>query len=236
MCGIIGIIADRKLNDNEINNINKLILESSIRGRHATGLAYYDFNDGDIVSYVKNADSNSFCNEYFDSIRANISKLERIRLIAHTRYSTSNIDYNQPIVYDDYATVLNGVITQEPYDKWINIFNIDTNGDKNDASILNRWIRNNSALYNILEHKCSAATINILPDGNVLYFRTHDRPMKTSSIDGVTYIASTHEILRRALGEDITIENTVPYRVYMDNSVIMHEDELGLPLPKDIQI
>ena len=103
MCGVVGIVSKNII---PTDIIEKLLLQSKIRGQHASGISYVDH---DVLKTEKIAKNATFLE---------IKNIKTRSLIAHTRYSTSSIEHNQPIAYDDLAVVHNGVITQEHSSHW----------------------------------------------------------------------------------------------------------------------
>lgn len=96
MCGVIGIVSKNILKQDVIK---KLIINSKIRGQHATGISYIDEDVIKTCIISKNAD-------YLD-----LKNVLTKSLIGHARYSTSSLEYNQPISHFNVSIVHNGVIT-----------------------------------------------------------------------------------------------------------------------------
>jgi len=109
MCGIIGVYLN-EITESQKKKIIKLILESGIRGVHATGLSY--LKDGKIITYSDHISSKNFLEG--KSLDSSLDSNGGLYMIAHTRYSTSDLRYNQPIGDDKMVICHNGVISQEP--------------------------------------------------------------------------------------------------------------------------
>ena len=95
MCAVIGAYSKDKVN---LKLFEKVILQSMIRGKHASGIAW---NDNGKLAYRVINESATFLT--FKGIETNM-------IIGHARYSTSDLNYSQPITSDTIAIVHNGVI------------------------------------------------------------------------------------------------------------------------------
>ena len=56
-------------------------------------------------------------------------------MIGHCRYSTSDLQYNQPIYNDDYSIAHNGVVSQEMPERWKELYGYDCK-TKNDSELI----------------------------------------------------------------------------------------------------
>jgi asparagine synthetase B (glutamine-hydrolysing) len=187
MCGVIGIVSKNIIPKDIIHN---LIVQSKIRGQHASGISYLE---NDIIKtkiIPKNAtfmdleDVNTKC------------------LIGHTRYSTSSLEYNQPINYLNVSIVHNGVITQEHSDNW-GKYNYKFKTSNDSEFILKSYIEGNQPIE---EYK-DASISSIILDNNsnkVHFFRNEKRPLYYAETKDTYYIASTKNILVRSGYENIT--------------------------------
>src|ERR1700693_5119376 len=102
MCGIVGITCQ----DGELTAMlmKEFLLQSQIRGKHATGISYIEKNK--IKTIKEPVSANKFIKREFP---------HSTMMIGHTRYSTSDIEYNQPISNSELSIVHNGIITQESF-------------------------------------------------------------------------------------------------------------------------
>jgi len=179
MCGVIGIKG--KVNP---NLIKKLFIETQIRGRHATGVSFWF--DGQVHTIRESVPAEDFVEmhdpaEWFDG--------EEITMIGHCRYSTSDLEFNQPIADRQRGIVHNGVITEESPDRWEELFGIRCDG-KNDTELLfrsspDRWSDSSIAMVE-------------LKDGDISWTRNGKRPLWSSITESATVVASTRDILKRA--------------------------------------
>tara|TARA_R110000772_G_scaffold239067_2_gene351088 strand:- start:1484 stop:2131 length:648 start_codon:yes stop_codon:yes gene_type:complete len=198
MCGVIGIISKNILDK---QNIKELIVQSKIRGQHATGISYIE-NETIKTSII--------------SRNAEHLELESVNtqcLIGHTRYSTSDLHHNQPINYLNVSIVHNGVITQEHSDNW-GKYNYKFKTANDSEFILKSYIEGN---HPIEEYK-DASISSIILDNNtdkVHFFRNEKRPLYYSETKDTFYIASTKNILQRSGLKNITkCKSCYNYTIY----------------------
>ena len=196
MCGIIGYY-NKKTTEGDLKILKRVMIESRIRGRHASGVAWFDGEE--IQSIIKPVPIDVLVESIdFNRFLYNSSK---VALIAHSRYSTSNIEFNQPIVSDKLAIVHNGVISQEPYETWEKTYGYKCVG-KNDSELILRAIENGD---NPLDKFPDASIASVVLDnsGDLKFFRNSRRPVWVGTIGEGVVIASTYDILKRAGVGDI---------------------------------
>lgn len=187
MCGIIAVKG--KITHKELTS---LLNEAQIRGKHATGVARWNFKTNKIEAIVDSIASKQFTQKYSKELE--IWCNDYIVLIGHTRYSTSDLRYNQPIYDESLALAHNGVVSQESPDKWA--YKCQT---ANDSELLFRYIKEHSNLDNI-EQKfkdLSYATVWI-ESAQLNAKRNGLRPLWKFSSTDVEIYASTKDILERA--------------------------------------
>lgn len=196
MCGIIGY-CNKKTTDTDLDILKRVMVESRIRGKHASGVAWFDGNR--IQSIIKPIPIDILADEVdFNKLLYNSTE---ISFIAHSRYCTSSIEFNQPIVSDKLAIVHNGVISQEPWETWEKTYGYKCVG-KNDSELILRAIESGD---NPIDKFPDASIASVVLDnsGNIEYFRNSRRPMWVGTIGGGVIIASTYDILKRAGVKDI---------------------------------
>jgi glutamine phosphoribosylpyrophosphate amidotransferase len=208
ICGIIGYCGDG-VNNSDLGILKKVMIESSIRGRHASGAAWFDGNK--ICSLIKPVP----IDELVDIIdfKKLLYETNKISFIAHSRYCTSNIEHNQPIVSSNLAIVHNGVVSQESYDTWESKYGYKCTG-KNDSELILRAIENGDNPLTKFPD-ASIASISLDSSGNIKYFRNARRPIWIGKVGNGTMIASTYDILKRAGVRDIhkvEVENDLQKR------------------------
>jgi len=193
MCGIIGIFSPT----GHINQkmVRELIEEVSIRGRHASGYAY--------------ANANTLVTKTFDKPgdEVELPNLESANsFLFHCRYSTSDLNFNQPLVAEGRALCHNGVVSQQSPDKWYDEFGIKTEGNNDSELILRAEIDYHNPKYPGAKHpierfpKASMAVVTISTH-SMHYYRNEQRPLHWAVVvyEGrqFTVVASTREALKR---------------------------------------
>jgi hypothetical protein len=206
MCGIVGL----RCKDQEISEmvLKELLINSQIRGKHATGIAYFEGKR--IKSIITSIPAEKF-------IKKQIFP-DSEYIIGHVRYSTSNLKYNQPLT-DRISVVHNGVITQEQFENWEDHFGYSNFQTKNDTEILLKCLQAKKQPAGVLE------------DNKMYCFRNNTRPLhmfkSVIEIDGIPLFngfASTEDIIKRTFKafdsmfdvEIIPIEPFVKY-IFMGN-------------------
>lgn len=155
MCGIVGFHG--KSTTNNLEAIHNLLYQSKIRGLHSSGVSYL-FN-GDIKTVKEEIPADQFLRKNWETISKDLSSQKEILLVGHTRYSTSELGYPQPISSANGSIVLNGVITQSEFHEWKDLYKINTDNytTQNDAEIMLDFLENRTIeeLYSI--HPFSSA-------------------------------------------------------------------------------
>ena len=186
MCAVIGI-SIHDVSESDIELIKRIFLESRIRGKHATGVSYIK---GDaIVTFSLPVPADEFIQQ-FDFHEA-IDNGD-INLIGHCRYSTSDLEYNQPIADGNKAIVHNGVISQELPENWEALYGIKCES-KNDTELLLRTEGNPFAAW----PNASISAIVLYPNELKVY-RNGKRPLYETIVENGFILTSTKDIARRA--------------------------------------
>lgn len=186
MCAVIGI-SIHDVSESDIKLIKRIFLESRIRGKHATGVSYVK---GDaIVTFSLPVPADEFI-EQFDFREAIDDGM--INLIGHCRYSTSDLEYNQPITDGEKAIVHNGVISQELPENWESLYGIKCE-TKNDTELLLRTQGNPFAAW----PNASISAI-VLSNNGMRVYRNGKRPLYETIVENGFIITSTKDIARRA--------------------------------------
>ncbi len=188
MCGIIGVELEQ-IRPEQMAKIKELFQQSAIRGIHATGFSY--LRNGRVQTIKQHGNPESlFKHQDIEGCIENAN----LRLIAHTRYSTSDLKYNQPIGSGDMAIVHNGVISQAPPDLWKAIFELETE-TSNDSELILKC--SEQGVHPLTKFKGSMAVCILTPDG-VFAFRNQARPLWYAQEDNGVVFASTKDILLRS--------------------------------------
>jgi glutamine phosphoribosylpyrophosphate amidotransferase len=186
MCAVIGI-SIHDVTESDIELIKRIFLESRIRGKHATGVSYIK---GDaIVTFSLPVPADEFIEQFdfHDTIHNG-----DINLIGHCRYSTSDLEYNQPIADGNKAIVHNGVISQELPENWEALYGIKCE-TKNDTELLLRTEGNPFAAW----PNASISAIVLYPNELKVY-RNGKRPLYETIVENGFILTSTKDIARRA--------------------------------------
>ena len=191
MCGVIGVYADNS--EEVIHYIKRLFEESQIRGKHATGLSYV--KDSKIETKISPVGSKEFISRF------NLSVLpEQIRLIGHSRYSTSDLEYNQPISNENVSIVHNGVITQKDPSLWEKDFGYVCKTRNDSELILKCLEEGKEPLEEFPKSSMSAICIS---KEDFYFFRNGTRPLWYIDFRGGYFVSSTRDILLKVFGKTI---------------------------------
>lgn len=191
MCGIIGFTSDR-VTEKQMNCLRTIMLESRIRGMHASGVTYY----------IDNQRKSMIIPEPIDVLVRKLKWVSiigrKVSLIAHARYSTSDIQYNQPIIDKGtgVAIVHNGIVSQSPPEQWEQQFGYKTQ-TKNDSELLLRCIIDGKDPLRVFPESSIAALV-LNKDHSIRVIRNGLRPLWTGKVEGAIVYASTFDILSRA--------------------------------------
>jgi asparagine synthetase B (glutamine-hydrolysing) len=190
MCGIIGVSLNN-ITREQIKIVSNLIKESGIRGIHATGVS---FLRGDkIITITNHKSSSDFLQDFLVNMCVD-SKKNKLTMLAHTRYSTSDLRYNQPLGNERLAIVHNGVISQAPPKEWKKEFGLTTK-TTNDSELILQSL--NAGEHPLTKFKGSMAVCGLSNDGGIFAFRNGERPLWYKQFGNGIIFASTEDILRR---------------------------------------
>ena len=184
MCAVIGVCLE-SVQQRDFELVRSLFLQSMIRGKHATGLTF--FKDGKLNTIKEPISAKQFVDRY--SIEQFVDN-DSLLLIGHTRYSTSDLRYNQPFQSADLAIAHNGVISQDP-DVWE--YETET---ANDSELILRCIENNDHPLEVYKNRSMAVVA--LSKGKLHAFRNHERPLWVANRKNGVVFSSTQNILKRS--------------------------------------
>lgn len=191
MCGVVGY-SSSSVTKSDLRILRKVLIESRIRGMHASGMAWFDGKQIQCISMPVPIDT---LLESFDLDKL-IYKKSCISMIAHIRYSTSSLKYNQPLVGKHLAIAHNGVISQENPKNWGNLYGYQCE-TRNDSELLLHAIESGDDPFKMFPDASIAAVI-LSSKGKVSFLRNKRRPLWKGQIGSGTVIASTFDILNRA--------------------------------------
>lgn len=213
MCAVIGtVLKNPSLKDFEM--LKRVFLESKIRGMHATGLSYVKANSIVTQKLPVAADKFPFDFESY------LNEDGNLYLVGHCRYSTSDLEYNQPISNENTSVVHNGVITQELPELWKELYGYDC-VTKNDTELLLHTIEEDvSPLGRWRESSLSVCVLS--RQKTLKVFRNGKRPLYLTSLEDGVIITSTSDIPKRAGIEADTIEVNMDTYLSFDSELIMN--------------
>jgi glutamine phosphoribosylpyrophosphate amidotransferase len=197
MCAVIGALI-KSPSKEDFETLKRVFIESKIRGMHATGISFLPSWTDDIVTIKEAIPADAFVEKHMhsDNFKEFVNKDGNLYLIGHCRYSTSDLEYNQPIGNDSHSIVHNGVITQELPERWEELYGY-TCETKNDTELLLHTIEENvSPLERWKDASLSVCVLSASKELNV--FRNGKRPLYLTTMSNGSIITSTEDIPKRA--------------------------------------
>jgi glutamine phosphoribosylpyrophosphate amidotransferase len=189
MCSVIGVILSKPTQKN-FQEILRVFHESRIRGMHATGISYVKQNK--IHTKKLPVKSTDFPFDF----PAYVNEDGNLYLIGHCRYSTSDLQYNQPISNHKLSIAHNGVISQEHYERWSTLYGYDCE-TRNDSELLLRSVEDEKSPL-IHWDTASLAVCELYSDKKIRFYRNGKRPLYFTSMPNGYIITSTKDIPGRA--------------------------------------
>jgi glutamine phosphoribosylpyrophosphate amidotransferase len=195
MCAVIGaVIQNPSLKDFE--SLKRVFVESKIRGLHATGISFIPaWNKGNLVTIKEAIPADQFVEKHMhnDNFKSFLNEDGNLYMIGHCRYSTSDLEYNQPLGNDNVAIVHNGVITQELPEKWQELYGYKTE-TKNDSELV---LHAKSPLEEFSNMSMAVCQL-IASTKEVTVYRNGKRPLYLTTMTNGSIITSTADIPQRA--------------------------------------
>lgn len=257
MCGILGyklFSRDAEAAHQSIGLFEQLLLESQIRGKHATGIAYVD--GGQVRGAKKPIPASEFIEtDAWSTVKCYIPT----EMIAHTRYSTSGDWHdnknNQPLNNRDMALVHNGLVSMASKEEFEAQYQVAT-ATSNDSEIILRKALGAYVDSDIVEsvkfaleevHRYAPpifACAFLDRGGNICVVRDHLRPLwlflhKSWCMAG---FASTRDIIQRAMktcgqyADDYTLVEAKPYHIYgLGEDVRLDDAVLDIPFTPEVR-
>lgn len=200
MCAIIGAHIENP-SASDLVALANVFRESSIRGLHATGLSWV--RDNRIHTMISATPAGKFV-EAFD-LKTTINEDGNLYLIGHCRYSTSDLNYNQPLWDESLAIVHNGVVSQEMPEKWKDLYGYDCKTRNDSELILHTLKANKSPLVEF--SNSSMAVVELYKEKKLRFYRNGKRPIYFTSLPNGGIITSTKDIAIRAnLNDPVEID------------------------------
>lgn len=219
MCGVIGFYS-KKENKEDLSLFKEIMIQSQIRGKHASGISFIE--EGELKTIKEPIPSSEFVKKGFLEGKSS-------PIIGHCRYSTSDIEFNQPLMSEDISIVHNGVITQSSPDKWLKEFGEKCETRNDSELILRKMISGDDPFYVL---PGSIASIVLISTGELMFFRNGERPLWFIQYKGSFFIASTSDIIKRAfrkvIKEEVEPEECLAGYLYLveDDSVYKQESKV----------
>ncbi len=194
MCGVAGFQLTNVTQD-DLDLVKRVLIETQIRGRHASGLAWY--NGTGAVHCVKDSVP---MEELLSNIDLQTLTYDgNLSLVAHCRYSTSDLEFNQPLGDDTFMMAHNGVITQLPPETWEETYGHPFT-TRNDSEILLHEMAKNGSDSDTCSSLIGASisVVRVSNTGDVSGYTNGLRPLWiTDHVHGTIY-TSTRNIMTRA--------------------------------------
>lgn len=222
MCAIIGTIVQNPSNV-QLEMLKRVFIESKIRGMHATGISYV--KGGQIVTVKHAVPADQFPFD-FDSY---INEDGNLYLIGHCRYSTSDLEYNQPLATTTKSIVHNGVITQELPSNWKDLYGYECI-TKNDSELV---LHSNDPLQEF--PNMSMGVCELTHDKILRAYRNGKRPLYLTNFNNGCIITSTKDIPLRAGVDGFTSEFLMNTYVTFDTYLAMSVEVKNLVGQVDYQ-
>ena len=226
MCSVIGaIIKEPRAED--FLMLQRVFLESKIRGMHATGISYV--KNGQIITDKRPVPADEFPFNFAEYVNEDGS----LYLVGHCRYSTSDLEYNQPIANDNLSVVHNGVITQELPEKWKELYGYDCE-TKNDTELILHTAED--CFSPLLRWKDSSlAVIELHVDKVIRFYRNGKRPLYLTSISNGCIITSTSDVPKRAEVPGLPVNVLMNHYITFDDQLAMTIEKENIPDSVDLQ-
>lgn len=230
MCAILGAILNQP-SETDWDIVKKVFLESSIRGLHATGASFLLHWRNGITSFIEPVPAEKFIQIHLEkSVKEFLNEDGNLYMIGHCRYSTSDLEYNQPIYNDQYSIAHNGVVSQEMPEKWKDLYGYECKTRNDSELILHSLTSGKSPLEEFPESSMAVAELHATK--KLRFYRNGKRPVYFTHMPNGYIITSTENIGFRAHMKPVP----VPMNTYMsiDKDLSIHMSKVRLKNP-DLQ-
>lgn len=191
MCAVIGAYLENP-SSQDLKMLADVFRESSIRGLHATGISWV--RDNRVHAMISATPAGKFV-EAFD-LKTALNEDGNLYLIGHCRYSTSDLNYNQPLWDSNFAIVHNGVVSQEMPENWERLYGYKCQ-TRNDSELILHTLRaKKSPLVEFAD--ASMAVVELYKEKKLRFYRNGKRPIYFTSLPNGGIITSTKDIAERA--------------------------------------
>jgi glutamine phosphoribosylpyrophosphate amidotransferase len=213
MCAIIGAIL-QKPSKQDFELLRKVFIESKIRGMHATGVSFLPHWSSEIQTIKEPTSADKFVDIHLhnDNLADMIADDGNLYLIGHCRYSTSDLEFNQPLYNNNKSIVHNGVITQELPENWKGKYGYDCI-TKNDSELV---LHSTDALREF--NHMSMGVVELHLDKKIRFYRNGKRPLYLTNMSNGCIITSTADIAKRAgigIAEEVMMNHYITFDEHM---------------------
>ena len=191
MCAVIGAYIENP-SSQDLNILADIFRESSIRGLHATGVSW--IRNDRLHTMISATPAGKFL-EAFD-LKNTINEDGNLYLIGHCRYSTSDLNYNQPLWDESLAIVHNGVVSQEMPENWEKLYGYKCQTRNDSELILHTLKAKKSPLVEFAD--ASMAVIELYKEKKLRFYRNGKRPIYFTSLKNGSIITSTKDVALRS--------------------------------------
>jgi glutamine phosphoribosylpyrophosphate amidotransferase len=201
MCAVIGAILQEPTKQ-DFALLRNVFVESKIRGMHATGISFLPRWSTGIETIKEPIPADQFVAKHLhdDNLRDMVAEDGNLYLIGHCRYSTSDLEFNQPMFYNEKSIVHNGVITQELPENWKELYGYECI-TKNDSELV---LHSKDPLREFSH--MSMGVVELHKDRKLRFYRNGKRPLYLTNVPNGSIITSTADIAKRAgVGEAIEV-------------------------------
>jgi len=215
MCAVVGAFLEKPI-PQDLKMLADVFRESSIRGLHATGISWV--RDNRVHAMISATPAGKFV-EAFD-LKTALNEDGNLYLIGHCRYSTSDLNYNQPLWDSNFAIVHNGVVSQEMPENWERLYGYKCQ-TRNDSELILHTLRaKKSPLVEFAD--ASMAVVELYKEKKLRFYRNGKRPIYFTSLPNGGIITSTKDIAERANLKG-TVEVDMNSYVTMNNGTFAKE-------------
>jgi glutamine phosphoribosylpyrophosphate amidotransferase len=215
MCAVFGAFLEKPIAQ-DLKMLADVFRESSIRGLHATGISWV--RDNRVHAMISATPAGKFV-EAFD-LKTALNEDGNLYLIGHCRYSTSDLNYNQPLWDSNFAIVHNGVVSQEMPENWERLYGYKCQ-TRNDSELILHTLRaKKSPLVEFAD--ASMAVVELYKEKKLRFYRNGKRPIYFTSLPNGGIITSTKDIAERANLKG-TVEVDMNSYVTMNNGTFAKE-------------
>jgi glutamine phosphoribosylpyrophosphate amidotransferase len=213
MCAVLGFSLQYP-SEEQLQMIKRAFIESWIRGMHATGMTFDSFDT--LVTLREPVNALKFSEEYFNNMKTYVdSETGKLSMIGHCRYSTSDLQFNQPIEKENVSIVHNGVISQELPENWETLYGYKCE-TRNDTELVLQTIIDKKSPLEVWKDS-SLAVIELHQGGIFRFYRNGKRPLYLTRFENGFMITSTKDIPSRVGIKEIP--KLIDMNVYYDGKM-----------------